>query len=158
MHRRYEAMTLPELVEQLEDLDGRRTPIGWTPDDAVQRASVERCILAAINAPAGSSEGALRCWLDVRMRSKEQSVGAVVRQIGPGGLLVECGGDWIVGTHVELQVRANDSDEHGLRARGIVSAIEPGGVRVSVAEQPSEAHERRLHRFVLEVIRHRLHN
>lgn len=158
MHGRYEAMSLPELVEQLEDLDGRRTPVGWTPDDAVERASVERCILAAINQPAAAGDARLPCRMEVRLRSKEQAVAAVVRELGPGGLVVDAPGEWIVGTHVELQIRGEGSDEHGLRARGVVAAVIPGGVRVSVAEQPSEAHERRLRRFVLEIIRHRLHN
>jgi hypothetical protein len=57
-----------------------------------------------------------------------------------------------------MQIRQDASDEHGLRARGIVASAEKGTVVVSVAEQPSEAHERRLQRFLLELVRHRIHN
>jgi hypothetical protein len=152
-----ESMTLPELADRLEDLDGRRTPVGWTPEDAVERAHVERCILSLIG--GGDAEStSLRCELEIRLRSKEKTVRAIVRGLGGGGVLVDTKDDWVVGTHVEMQVRADDSDEHGLRARGIITGLDGSVARVSVAEQPSEAHERRLRRFVLELIRHRFHD
>jgi hypothetical protein len=156
MHADFATMSLPELADRLEDLDGRRTPIGWTPDDAVERAHVERCILDLIAQEPG--DGArLPCALAIHLRSKERAVRATVRAIGAGGVWVETDDGWIPGTHVEMQVRGNASEEHGLRVRGVVTAFEAGAARVSVAEQPSEAHERRLRRFVLELIRHRAH-
>lgn len=156
MNAEFETMTLPELADRLEDLDGRRTPVGWTPEDAVERASVERCILDMISRD-GRGE-VLHCPMEVTMRSKERSARAIVRGMGAGGLLVETDDQWIPGTHVELRVDGVDYDEHGLRVRGIVTGHERGAVRVSVAQQPSEAHERRLRRFVLELIRHRVDN
>ena len=158
MHADYERMTLPELADQLEDLDGRRTPVGWVPEDAVERATVERLILGLVSKdPAPGDHATIRCDMEIRLRSKEQQVRANVRGLVHGGILVDTDGSWIVGTHVEMQVRQSASDEHGLRARGIVTHIDGRIARVSVAEQPSEAHERRLRRFVLELIRHRIH-
>ena len=81
-----------------------------------------------------------------------------MRGLAHGGILVDLVGSWVVGTHVEMQVRQSDADEHGLRARGIITHLDGKTARISVGEQPSEAHERRLRRFVLELIRHRIHN
>lgn len=153
----FETMSLPELAERLEDLDGKRTPVGWTPEDAVLRASIERCILALIGRDAGEGD-AIPCPLDVQLRSKERVVAAHVRALGVGGVWVETDDAWIVGTHVELTVHAAASDEHGLRVRGVIVGYARGAARISIAAQPSEAHERRLRRFVLELIRHRVHN
>ncbi len=152
-----ETLALPELVDRLEDLDGRRTPIGWSPDDAVERAGIERRILALVAAATDAVQPALHCPLEIQLRSKEQTQSAGVREIRTGGIYIDVGGTWIVGTHVDMMIRQNESDEHGLRARGIITLVEPGAVLVSVAEQPTEAHERRLRRFVLELLRHRLH-
>ena len=157
MHGDIEAMTLPELADRLEDLDGRRTPVGWTPEDAQERATVERCILALISEDGRNGE-VLRSPLDILLRNKEKTVRAVVRDFGAGGIRIDVEGEWIVGTHVEMIVRGDGTDEHGLRVRGIIRSFERGVAKVSVAEQPSEAHERRLRRFVLELIRHRVHN
>ena len=155
-HEQLQSMSLPELAERLEDLDHRRTPVGWTPEDAAIRASIERTIVEMVSEKgAGPS---IPCDYDIRLRSKEAQIDATVREIRPGGLVIKAEGKWIVGTHVEMQIRQDASDEHGLRARGIVSSSEKGVVIVSVAEQPSEAHERRLQRFLLELIRHRIHN
>jgi hypothetical protein len=158
MHAEFETLSLPELADRLEDLDGRRTPVGWTPEDAAERASVERCILGLIARNPDGDSSRLECELEITLRSKEFAGRAVVRSLGPGGVWIDTPDSWIRGTHVEMIVRSDDTEEHGLRVRGIVEQIERGRVRVSVASQPSEAHERRLRRFVLDVIRHRLHN
>jgi len=158
MHAEFESMSLPELADRLEDLDGRRTPVGWTPEDGAERASVERCILSLVAADDAGGAAVLRCDMAIHLRSKEFVGRAIVRSLGPGGAWVETPDPWIPRTHVELIVRAKESEEHGLRVRGVIAQVERGRVRVSLAEQPSEAHERRLRRFVLDVIRHRLHN
>jgi hypothetical protein len=157
MHADIEAMSLPELADRLEDLDGRRTPVGWTPEDAQERATVERCILGLLSKDGATGE-VLRCPLDILLRNKEKTVRAVVREIGAGGIRVDVEGQWVPGTHVEMIVRGDGTDEHGLRVRGVIRGHDRGVARISVAEQPSEAHERRLRRFVLELIRHRVHN
>lgn len=153
-HAEIEKMTLPQLADRLEDLDGRRTPVGWVPEDAVERATVERCIMALVSAEDGGGKP-MPCNMEVQLRSKEQLVQARVVGIGAGGVRLESPGRWIVGTHVEIQVKASESDEQGLRVRGIIREIHGQRLRVSVAEQPSEGHERRLRRFVVELLRHR---
>ncbi len=153
-HAEIEKMTLVQLADLLEDLDGRRTPVGWVPEDAVERATVERCILALVAAER-TDERPLPCDLEVKLRSKEQLVTARVVGIGAGGVRITGPGRWVVGTHVEMQVRATESDELGLRVRGVIREVEGDRLRISVAEQPSEGHERRLRRFVVELIRRR---
>jgi len=156
MQHDLQSLSLPELAEKLEDLDHRRTPVGWTPEDAAVRASIERTIVEMVSAEgAGPS---IPCEYDIRFRNKETTVDATVRQIRPGGVVIAVEGTWVKGTHVEMQIRQDASDEHGLRARGIIASVDKGIVIVSVAEQPSEPHERRLHRFLLELVRHRIHN
>ncbi len=154
-HAEIENMTLPQLAERLEDLDGRRTPVGWVPEDAVERATVERCILALVAADETHGAKPMACNMEVKLRSKEQLVNARVTGIGEGGIRIEAPSKWVVGTHVEMQVKAGESDELGLRVRGIIREIHGNQLRISVAEQPSEGHERRLRRFVVELIRHR---
>src|SRR4051812_18600888 len=101
MHADYNQMTLPELADHLEDLDGRRTPVGWSPEDAVERATLERLILdlLAKESPPDSAES-IRCDLAIKVRSKEQSQRATVRGLAHGGILVDLDGAWVVGTHV----------------------------------------------------------
>lgn len=154
VHAEIEKMTLPQLADRLEDLDGRRTPVGWVPEDAVERATIERCIMSLVAAEDRDGKP-MSCNMEVQIRSKEQIVAARVIGIGSGGVRVEAPGRWIVGTHVELQVHATASDEHGLKVRGVIKEITGDQLRISVAEQPSEGHERRLRRFVVELLRHR---
>lgn len=160
MHPEFDRLPLPDLVEMLNDLEGRRTPVGWSPDDAVQKAAIERRIIEVVAAPPGdgrATDGSLHTELTVKLRSKEQSVKAAVKYVGTGGVHVRTDADWVVGTHVELQVRGAGSDEHGLRVRGKIHRVDPGrGIGISFDEQPSDAHERRLRRFILELMRHRV--
>lgn len=160
MHSEIESLQLPELVERLDDLEGRRTPVGWTPDDAAKRVAIERRIMALVGGRPPSEERRetlrLPCELSVKLRSKEQSVKAIVRDIGAGGVFVESAGDWIEGTVVELEVRGSGTDEHGLRVRGEIAWHSDVGVGISFTHRPNDAHERRLRRFVLELLRHRL--
>jgi len=157
-HANLQSLSLPELAERLEDMDHRRTPVGWTPEDAAIRASIERCIVEQVSTRGAGAP--ITCDYDIRLRSKEVAIEAMVQEVRPGGLVIAATGAWIPGTHVEMQIRHDASDEHGLRARGIIASADKdkGIVVVSVAEQPSDAHERRLHRFLLELIRHRVHN
>ncbi|HUH05555.1 MAG TPA: PilZ domain-containing protein [Kofleriaceae bacterium] len=158
-------MGLPELVELLDDLEERRTPIGWSPDDAVQRAAIERRIMALVgqDPPEDERRGTVRlpCELPVKLRSKERSVRAEVRDIGAGGVFVLTDTPFVVGTVVELEVRGNGTDEHGLRVRGQIAWNADGdstGVGVCFNQVPSSAHERRIRRFVIELLRHRSQN
>jgi hypothetical protein len=156
MHPHLETLSLSELVDRLEDLDGRRTPVGWSPDDAVEKTAIEGKLVALISAGPDDNHDELPCELAIQVRSKEHSAPGSVDEIRAGGLFVSTLGRFMVGTHVDLQVLA--SEDHGLQARGIIRRALPDGVLVSVTDQPSEAHERRLRKFLLELVRHRLHS
>jgi uncharacterized protein (TIGR02266 family) len=166
MHAEVETMDLPQLVERLEDLEERRTPVGWSPDDAVERAAVERRILAMVAARAPRDERRqtvrLPCRLRVVVRSREDAVRGEVCDIGSGGVFVAAEAQLPIGTHVHLEVRGLGTDEHGLRVRGKIAWVNAGrdgeeaGMGVRFDGQPSDAHERRLRRFVLELLRNRL--
>ncbi|MCB9561871.1 MAG: PilZ domain-containing protein [Kofleriaceae bacterium] len=138
-------------------MDDRRTPVGWTPDDAVERATIQRVIVAMISAEPREGAAALPCGVPIQLRSKEQTREARIREVRPGGLLVETDHTWVVGTHVDMHLRGEGWDDHGIRARGVISRVDAGTVLVSVAAQPSDAHERRLTRFLDELLRHRAH-
>src|SRR5262245_61115622 len=120
-----EEMGLPELIDRLEDLEGRRTPVGWSPDDAIERVAIERRIMELVGdaPPEGERRRAMRlhCDLKVKLRTKEHSIRAKVTDIGHGGVFVATELELPVGTVVELEVRGEESDEHGLRVRGEVA-------------------------------------
>jgi hypothetical protein len=154
MHAHLDSLALPDLVDRLADLEERRTPVGWSPDDAVERAGIERRILDMVSARPPLPGRTVPCRMEILLRSKQKAVQAMVREVRSGGLYVETDDTWIVGTHVDLEYRQNEWEAHGLRARGIITRLDDRGVLVSVTEQPSEAHERRLGRFVLELVHH----
>lgn len=161
-HAELDELDLPALVDRLDDLEGRRTPIGWSPDDAVERAAIERRIMRLVGHVAPGEERRtgvrLPCDMRVKLRSKEQSVRAQVTDIGAGGVFVVTDEEFVVGTVVELEVRGSGTDEHGLRVRGEVAWSSSGGskgVGVCFNQTPSSAHERRIRRFVIELLRHR---
>src|SRR5688500_6260366 len=81
-HADVEEMELHELIDRLEDLEGKRTPVGWSPDDAVERVAIERRIMALVgDAPPDSERRRgmrLSCDLKVKLRTKEHSMRARV--------------------------------------------------------------------------------
>lgn len=152
-HGAIEALSLPELVERLEDLDGRRTPVGWTPEDAVIRAAVERRILEMVRTQPGDEPRAsdrISCVLAVRIRTRRHAFDGTVCDIGLGGAFVATAADLPIGTHVYLE----SEDDAGLRVRGQVAWHEDAGLGISFSDQPTDAHERRLRRFIVELLRH----
>lgn len=163
MHPEIEQLDLPTLVDNLEDLEQRRTPVGWTPDDAVLKAAVERRIMELVASPPtdGERRDLLRipCVISVKLRCKDWSVRANTRDLGIGGVFVETRRQLPIGTTVDIEIRGG-SDEHGLRVRGTVAWLidgdsEHSGVGVSFNTQYNDRNERRLRRFVLELLRHR---
>jgi len=162
MHEELDELDLAALVERLDDLEGRRTPVGWTPDDAVIKAAIERRILELVAAPHDEERRlatrGLPCNLEVNLRSKDEVVEARLRTITVGGVLVETDAKLPLGTHVHVQI-SGGADEHGLHVRAKVTWQDSGrvvGLGVSFDEQPSPAHERRLQRFVREILRYRV--
>lgn len=150
----YETMSLTELVDRLEEIEGQRTPVGWTPREATHRLSVERRILDLVARPRGDVGETVRCQLGVKLRSRQRTAEGMVRELGGGGVFVETALGWMVGTEVELQVESA-SEEYGLRVRAVIRAVDRARLRVSFPEQRTEGEERRIRRFVLEAIRNR---
>ena len=153
-------LDLNQLVELLDDLEHKRTPVGWTPDDAVIKSGVERRIMELVMGRADDERRRnmrVPCDMRIVLRTKERSMPTTVINIGEGGAFVQGATELPNGTHVHLQIKGG-LDEHGLHVRGQVAwrQTEPvKGVGVSFEHQPSAAHERRLRRFVLELLRHR---
>jgi len=97
------------------------------------------------------------CDLPINLITKRDSSPGAVLNLGTGGAFVQTSADLPEGTQVNLEIRS--AEEHGLRARGRVAwrRQEPTlGLGISFADQPSPAHERRLRRFVMELLRHRV--
>lgn len=164
-HAALDELDLSELVDRLDDLEQRRTPVGWTPEDAVERVAIERRIMELVGGKPPHQERRrsvrLPCDMTIKLRSKHKSVRAQVGDIGPGGVFVMTDVGFDVGTPVEIEVRASSSDEHGLRVRGEIAwcgADEKVGVGVSFKNRPTAAYERRLRRFIIELLRHRIEN
>lgn len=152
-HGTIERLSLPELVERLEDLEGRRTPVGWTPEDAVIRAAVERRILEMVRSertPDARDGDRIACVLSVRIRTKRHAFDGTVCDLGLGGAFVATAAELPIGTHVYLEAE----EDTALRVRGQVAWIADAGLGISFTDQPSDAHERRLRRFVVELLRH----
>jgi Tfp pilus assembly protein PilZ len=152
-HGAIDALSLPELVERLEDLEGRRTPVGWSPEDAVIRAAVERRILEVVRserAQDGRDGERIACVLGVRIRTKRHAFDGTVCDLGLGGAFVATAAEFPVGTHVYLE----SDEDAGVRVRGQVAWLDDAGLGISFSDQPSDAHERRLRRFVVELLRH----
>lgn len=150
----YESMSLPELVDRLEDIDGNRTPVGWTSGEATHRVSLERRIVDLVTRQRGAVGPTVRCHLAITLRSGNRKAAGLVRELGAGGVFVETEPGWMIGNEVEMQVQAA-SDEYGLKVRAAIRAVERGRLRVSFGEQRTEGEERRIRRFVLEVVRNR---
>jgi len=163
LHAELDDMDMAALVERLDDLEGRRTPIGWTPEDAAERVAIERRIMELVGGkPPGEERRRsvrLPCEMKIKLRSKRKSIRADVGDIGAGGVFVETEVAFTVGTPVEVEVRSHGSDEHGLRVRGEVAwraTSDRIGVGISFRNRPTAAHERRLRRFIIELLRHRV--
>lgn len=154
-------LDLHQLLELLDDLDEKRTPVGWSPDDAVVKAGVERRIMELVMAAPNEQErrDALRvpCDLPINLITKRDRWPGTVLNLGTGGAFVKTSADLPEGADVNLEIRG--TEERGLRARGQVAwrRQEPvAGLGISFAKQPSPPHERRLRRFVMELLRHRV--
>lgn len=163
MHPEIERLSLPELVEQLDDVDERKTPVGWSPEDAVLRAAIERRIMELVTSPpeTGERRNRLRvpCDLRVQLANKELSANGTARDIGIGGVFVETGSRMRVGTPLRIEVLSSP-DERGLKVRGEVAWTAAAGARpgvgVKFTDLDNERQERHVRRFVVELLRHRI--
>lgn len=153
----YDGLSLPELADRLDELDDRRTPVGWSPEDAMHRSTLERRIVDRVARSRRDRGAALACSLDIQVRSKDRTARATLIEVAEGGVVVETDLGWVLDSVVDL-VLAPSLEDHGVRVRGRIAAIAHGRLQIELEDPPSEAHERRLHRFLREAIRHRVHN
>ncbi len=154
-----DGLELAALVDYLDDLAGRRTPVGWTPDDAVVKAKVERRIVEMVRAAVGDDErgeaAQLPCDVVARLRWNDGDAAAQITSIGEGGAFLATKAELPMTTHVHVQLESGGTDARGVHVRGQIMWPGPGGLGVAFTDQPSEAHERRLNRFVMEMLRAR---
>ena len=159
MEAELDGLELAALVDYLDDLAGRRTPVGWTPDDAVVKAKVERRIVELVRSAVADDERGEASQLPVdvvaRLRWNDGDAAAKITSIGEGGVFLVTDAKLPVTTHVHVQLKSGGTDARGLHVRGQIMWPGPGGLGVAFTEQPSEAHERRLSRFVMEILRSR---
>lgn len=150
----YDEMSLPQLADRLEELDTHRTPVGWSPDDAVHRSTLVRRIVSRVARGRGGEPSALPCRLDVEIRSMPRMARAVLVEIADGGIAVEVDGAWAMGALVDV-ILPPSLDEHALRIQALVGTVEGQRLRLTIVAPTNESQERRLHRFVREALRHR---
>lgn len=157
-----------QLVDELEDLETRRSGSGGfaNPEDAARRVTIERRLMELVTTEIPRDERRdhvrLPCdlWVQVRHRT-EQKPGMVV-DVGAGGVFVETALEAPMGDLVDLEIeRRPGTLDHGLRVRGKVAwasaTRKTGRAGLGIAfVSADEASERRLRRFVIELLRKRL--
>jgi hypothetical protein len=149
------------LVDELEDLERIRTGSGnLERDAAVRRTHVERRIMELLGASLDATErrGALRvtCDLAVQVRGGDKRAPGRVRDIGAGGAFVETGLGVDPGELIDVEIiRPKGSLTYGFHLKGTIAWAGGSGVGVRFAAD-DEGSERRLRRFVIEILRGRL--
>ena len=161
-----ERSELRVLVEELGDIEQRASGSGGfaSTKDAARRQQIElRLIrLVAADAPVDERRSFVRlpCNLPVQVRAGSNASPGVAADIGMGGVFIATLLTARSGAAVEVEIeRKPGSMEHSLRLRGTVawtadrSEGRAGlGVIFAAGDEPAE---RRVRRFVLELLRRR---
>ena len=156
-----------DLVEELADLEERRVGTGGVTDPqlAGRRLQVERRLIELLQTEAGQDERRssvrLECDLAVRLKIESTDGAGRIADIGSGGVGIATTARAERGQSVEIEIeRRPGTLEHSLRVRGTVAWVTPpreGVANVGVVlAQVNEPAERRLRRFVIELLRNRL--
>jgi len=163
MYEELDGLTLAELVARLDELEKGRPPDGWELHEAALASEIERRAnkLVTSHAPEQERRQFLRvaCELPVELRSRTHSVMATARDLGTGGVFVETPEAFEVGDEVHVTIKSPEFGDRGVRVRGEIAwrdTSERAGVGVSFKNRPTAAHERRLRRFIIELLRHRV--
>ncbi len=161
-----DAREFVRLVDELGDLEQERTGSGGlSGGSAARRARVERRIMELLGAaiPAEERRAGVRVVTNVPVKVKiglATSPGKVA-DVGAGGAFVETSLPGLIGDIVDVEVeRARGSmiPSHGFHLRGHVAWLAPAdkrrpsglGVAFTATTEPDE---RRLRRFVLDLLR-----
>lgn len=157
------------LVDDLEDIEVRRSGSGGfaSPEDAARRQQIERRLLELLRIEIPGDERRhfvrLPCDLWVKLKtSTADPVAAEIVDVGAGGVYVETTVRAYAGQPVEVEIeRRPGTLEHGLKVRGKVAWSAESrrsgrpGLGIAFAAD-DDASERRLRRFVIELLRKRL--
>lgn len=156
------------LVDELEDIETRRSGSGGygSAEDAARRVQIERRLMELMVTELPKDERRkfvrLPCDLWVKLRAGDQEKPGMVVDVGAGGVFIETGLQRHTGDPIEVEIeRRPGTMEHGLKVRGKVAwaaeTRKTGRAGLGVAFASSdEAGERRLRRFVIELLRKRL--
>jgi hypothetical protein len=155
-----EAERFAELADELEDLYGQHTMGGgYLPEVAARKQHIERILMDALGAQVTEDQRRTHrrvvCELNVVLRHGTTQGNGVVRDLGIGGVYVETAMATGTGGRVEIEVaRKPGVFEHGLKVRGVVAWTSGRGFG-AMFSPTDEGSERRLRRFVLELLRRR---
>lgn len=155
------------LVDELADLETRRTGSGgYAAEDAVRLQQIERRLLQLVTTELPQDERRkhvrLPCDLAVQLHTAGGAGAGHVIDVGTGGIFVESAVAVASGDSVDVEIkRSPGSLEHSLKVKGKVAWAttnkrtgKPGfGVAFVAGDEPSE---RRLRRFVIELLKKRM--
>jgi len=159
-----DAREFVRLVEELADLEQERTGSGGLSGmRAARRAQVERRLMELLGTdiPEADRRVAARVGtnLTVRVKLGDSASPGRVADVGVGGAYIETQLGAELGAPVEVEIeRLKGSLAHGFHLRGQVAwqaspvGRKRGGIGIAFAAR-TEADERRLRRFVLDVLR-----
>ena len=159
-----DAREFVRLVDELGDLEQERTgSAGLSGNSAARRTRVERRLMELLGAdvPAAERRVGIRVVTSmvVRVKLGDAQAGGRVADVGAGGAYVETELRGNVGDVVDVEIeRIKGTLAHGFHLRGQIAWLgapegkRRGGVGICFGA-PTEADERRLRRFVLDVLR-----
>lgn len=160
------------LVDELEDLELRRTGSGGfaNAEEGARRQQVERRLIELITTilPTDQRRNHVRvpCELGVAVRIGQNQSPGIIVDVGAGGVFVATRLLAAVGDDIDVEIaRRAGSMEHSLHVRGKVAWVagaaatregERAGLGIAFSA-PDEPAERRVRRFVIELLRQRGH-
>jgi hypothetical protein len=158
--------TFADLVEELEKLDNQRTLRGgFVPELAARKQHLERVLMDALSVQVTEDQRRkyrrVPCQLEVTVTQGDTRAPGVVRDVGMGGALIDTSLPLSEGQAIEIEVpRLPGVFDHGLKVRGSVAWAAGGAAGrpgIGVAFTPiDDGSERRLRRFILELLSRRV--
>jgi hypothetical protein len=145
-----------QLADRWIDVESTRTPVGWSPQNAIIRSTIERRFTEMLCSAAGSE--AIKVDVEARLKVEDKKpVEGKITRFGGIGLFFATTKQIDAGTTVDLEVKRGDDQR--MRVRGEViegnsNALPEPGIRIRL-QSGNEADERRVHRLLAELLRHR---
>jgi len=114
----------------------------------------ERRILELVAAPNGGIGVSLATRLEVLLHGEHRATTAIVVELGSASVAVEAPPGWFTATRVELEVRPRA--EPSFTVAGVIRDAAWQRLRIDLLPTRDELAARRLRRFLLEGVRHRV--